>query len=259
MKEIINIESISENQKSLEDLIKIPLSSLNKSEKTYNQKTLEICHTGKFLMLLNNSLIIEQVNEHPDFIIKNNMNERFGLEHEIMVDSSSKKTEGTLDDLVKSSEKTFKQKHPEKKILANIFVNPSFVFSKKDKSVIITRLVKMIEDYVFKDLFVENELVRRISWMEHSCLHFSCNLGAWWQKSLLKDHLLYSIRRKENNIDRYISTTGLDKQWLLIVIGSLGESSYEVDPKVDYNLELTSRFDKIFLMEDFRAKIYEIK
>jgi hypothetical protein len=258
MKLIENKNAISENRISLGDLINIPLSTIDKSDKDYDKKSLEICHAGKFLMLLNSDLEIDQVREKPDFILKFK-NDLIGLEHEILVDPVSKKTEGSFKDLVKSVEKSFQSNHPNEKIHVNVFVNPDFRFRKNEKTILVERLLKMIENKVYRDSFIENDLVRRISWSIHSCLHFSCNLGAWIQKSLRPEYLIESIKRKEKKVKHYISTTGIDKQWLLIVIGSLGESSYEMDTRLDNVLAIKSSFEKIFLMEDFNSRLYEIK
>lgn len=259
MKEITKKNTNSVHFLNLKDLISEPLSLLNKSDCNYEKKSLELCHAGKFLLLLNSGLRIEQLREQPDFILKNPNNECIGLEHEILVDDDSKKTEGSFKDLVKSAEIMFHENHPNEIIHVNVFAKPEYRFSKSDKPLLVDRLQKMIENKVYHDKFVENELVRKITWSKHSILHFSCNLGAWVQKSLISEHLIDSINKKEEKVKKYILSTGLINQWLLIVIGSLGESSYEFDSRFDYNFKINSSFEKIFLMEDFNSRLFELK
>ena len=63
---------------------------------------------------------------------------------------------------------------------------------------------------------------------------------------------------KETKRLSYIRNTGLKEQWLLIVIGSLSQSSYELDSIFDKNFKVESGFTRIFIMEDFKAKLFEI-
>jgi hypothetical protein len=57
------------------------------------QKTLEICHTGKFLYLLDDYYEIHEVTDNPDFILREK--EFFvGLEHQIIVNEKSRERRG---------------------------------------------------------------------------------------------------------------------------------------------------------------------
>ena len=94
--------------------------------------------------------------------------------------------------------------------------------------------------------------------MNHSRLDFTCNLGAWLQKDLDYEVLEKAIRKKEKKISDYISNSGTKEQWLLIVIGSLKESSFEIESLDSLNKPIETKFDKVFLLEDFRANLYEI-
>lgn len=258
MKQIVNNSEIPENQISLDRLINEPLKNLDKSDKDYDKKVLEICHVGKFLMLLNSGYQISDVREQPDFIIKSIDNLIVGLEHEILVDSIHKKIEGSFSDIVKSTEEIFRERHPETKLLANVYVNTNKKITKRDKPIFIEKLLSIVEDSVFHDRFEENDLVHNISWHKHSGLNFSCNPGAWWQQSLHSDIMAESIHKKERKRLDYIKSTGIEEHWLLIVIGSLSQSSYEIDSRFDENFSFNSGFNRIFIMEDFRARLFEL-
>ncbi len=258
MRLIENNNQISENQISLERLINDPLKTLTKSDTDYDKKVLEICHTGKFLMLLNSGFQITEVREKPDFIIESSNAIKVGLEHEILVETTHKKVEGSFSDLLKVVENLFRERHPESKLLVTIYVNTKKKISKHEKPILTERLLSMIEDSIFKNRFEENDLVHNIYWHKRSKLNFSCNTGGWGQQSLQTDIVLKSIMNKETKRPSYIRNTGLKEQWLLIVIGSLSQSSYELDSIFDKNFKVESGFTRIFIMEDFKAKLFEI-
>ncbi len=258
MRQIVNKSDVSENQISLEGLINEPIKTLDKSDKDSNKKELEICHVGKFLMLLNSGFKIDEIREQPDFIIKSSDNTKIGLEHEVLIDQNHKKVEGSFSDIVKTAEGIFRERYPEIKILANIYVNVNKKISKKDKHHYVETLFSIIEDSVFHKRFEENDLVLNLSWHKHTEINFSCNPGGWWQQSLQKDFVIKSINRKETKRLNYVKNTGLGEQWLLIVIGSLSQSSYEIDSRFEENFTVNSGFNRIFLMEDFNAKLFEI-
>ena len=53
-----------------------------------------------------------------------------------------------------------------------------------------------------------------------------------WQKEITEEIIKEAINKKEAKIESYISKTNLP-QWLLLVIGGVGESSYLFENKFD--------------------------
>lgn len=49
----------------------------------------------------------------------------------------------------------------------------------------------------------------------------------------------------------------MPKQWLVLIIGSNGQSSFEVNTL--FKVDIKTKFDKVFLYEDFDNKLYELK
>lgn len=258
MRQIVNNTEASENHISLDILINKPLKKLDKSDQDYDKKALEICHVGKFLQLLHSEYQISDVREQPDFIIKSVDNLLIGLEHEILVDSVHKKIEGSFADIIKSAEDEFRKRHPETKLLANIYVNTDKNISKRDKPVYIEKLVSIMENYIFHNRLEENDLVESITVGKHSRLGFYCNTGIWSQQSLHSDLVTESIHKKEQKRLDYIRESKTEEQWLLIVIGSAGQSSYEIDSLFDESFTFNSGFNRIFLMEDFSGRLFEL-
>jgi len=70
------------------------------------------------------------------------------------------------------------------------------------------------------------------------------------------DLLEQAIKKKEKKISSYRENSG-NIQWLLIVIGSNGESSYNMNKTIE--VDIKTEFDKVYVLEDFNNKLYELK
>lgn len=221
------------------------------------QKILELCHVAKFLSFFEGNFKIERINEEPDFIISSSF-EKFGLEHQILIDIDSKEKEGFIDNLFKQAERVLTQKNDIPLFLANITVNQAVEVKINDKKQKINEIVELILVFLSTGVLMENDIIEDISIMPHSKISLCPNFGGWCQKMITPDLLRNSIFKKERLVDNYIRRTGL-KQWLLIVIGGVGESSYAFDCGFDVDFEIVSRFDKIFILEDFYYRLFEIK
>lgn len=219
------------------------------------QKILELCHIGKFLMFFNNQYKIEKVGEEPDFIISSEKN-RIGLEHQILIDYKSKEKEGFFGNLVKLAEKELRKDRDLPNFLANIYSHPSFHGKIAEKQELIHKISQIVKIYIQTGELVENEIIDRISSMKHSRISLHPNMGAWWQKEVNEDLIKNAIKKKEIKIDNYLRNTNLP-QWLLIVIGGVGESSYRMEN--EFNLSVDTKFDKVYVLEDFNTNLFEVK
>lgn len=255
MKIIKNNKSIAENKKTLEGLIDSHLEPLLADSRKNQQKILEISHVGKFLMLFENGYRISRVTEQPDFILTNG-NEFVGLEHQIVVDHKSKEREGFFENIFDLAELRLQEDNSLPNFLANCYIIPYANFKLSEKEELIETIVRVIKKYVLTDILDENPIIERISKMPHSSINISENLGAWWQKNLTNELLTKSVKKKEKLISKYKENVGI-KQWLLLVIGSNGDSSYVMDGKTKYKVK--SEFDKVFVLDDFYNNLYEIK
>lgn len=140
--------------------------------------------------------------------------------------------------------------------LANIYIHPSFKGKISDKQKIVHEIYKLIRGYIKTGELAENEIIDSVFSMDHSQISLCPNLEAWWQKKISDKTIISAIKKKENKINNYIRNTNLP-QWLLIVIGGVGESSYRFEN--DFNLKVETKFDKVFLLEDFYNNLFEIK
>ncbi|GAB2994410.1 hypothetical protein GCM10027284_09600 [Cyclobacterium sediminis] len=260
MLQIVKRQASPSEAKNLDNLIGSFLKELDELDPNTPKKTLEICHVGKFLMLFNANFQIDSVGEQPDFIIKSTNNNFIGLEHEILLDHSQKKIEGSFEDIVKIAENKFKERFPTFKFLVNIRVNIKKKLNKKNKIFYADSIVTIVEKHLIHGKFERNDLVNRITCQEDSNLTFnSIPSGGFIKKSLKPEHLITAILKKESKRQKYINNTGLNQQWLLIVIGSAAKSSYEILQKFDENLLIKCGFNRIFILEDFNSRLFELQ
>jgi len=65
------------------------------------------------------------------------------------------------------------------------------------------------------------------------------------------------IQKKEAKFNQYREASGLERQWLLLVSG-IGSDSFNIED-VELCEEIESQFEHIYLLEDFEARVTEMK
>lgn len=248
-----NNRSLTENYKLLGKLINEHLESLT-DDSNIEQKTLEICHAGKFLLFFDD-LKIDQVTEKPDFILFNG-SYKIGLEHQIVVDSKSKEIEGFYSNIFSLAETELQEDAELPNFLADCFIYPYTNFKLKEKKYLIETIKSVVKEYILNDNFLENPVIERISKQPHSKKNIHANMGGWWQKDITVEAIESAIKKKDTKISSY-KEKGVLTQWLLLVIGSSGESSFEMDENL--KLEMKTEFDKVFILEDLKNRLHELK
>ncbi len=243
------------NDGYLESLIDDFISDLKTDKYKNHQKILELNHIAKFLSFFEDKFKIDKINEEPDFIIASSI-EKIGLEHQILIDNRAKEKEGFIENLFKQAEQILSKETDIQNFHADIYVNPFVEVKINDKKQKVFEIVDLLKGYLKTEELYENEIIDDIFIMPHSQISLCPNFGGWCKKNITPDLLTNAISKKERLINNYIQKTNL-KQWLLIVIGGVGDSSYEFDYRFDFEIE--SKFDKIFLLEDFKYRLYEIK
>jgi len=224
-----------------------------------SKEELEICQIGKFVYLLDAGIKIVDKPKPPapDFIIECN-SLKIGLEHTRILSENSGKVL-KIDNLVKYSADIFKNKYPGYMVSATIqFKDDLFEFKQKDKkdlANLISDIVyyKLVCDYVEYPSFISDIKIRK-----HSLVTFNYHEIKWQPKPLSRSRLESEVHKKELKIQNYkMSDYQFDELWLVLLIGSLSSTSYEIDEFVDY--KIPSMFDRVFLMSDFEGKIIQIK
>lgn len=255
MKKLSNTKTINENYKLLDTLVKPFISNLLSNQIKNKQKILELCHLGKFLIFFNGKYKIKEITEKPDFIITSGI-QNIGLEHQIIIDSKAKEREGFYQNLFDYAELKLIADNELPNFLASCILIPNHKFKISQKDELINTIVFVVKKYIFDGILVENQLIQEIFITPHSQKNLILNLGAWWMKDVSKNLIEASIRKKDKKLI-YYQKENIDEQWLLLVIGNTGESSFEMDEKIE--IDLQSSFDKIFILEDFKNNLYQLK
>jgi len=256
MKSIELKNSVSLNLNLLGDLINSHVEPLLLDRKKNQQKISELCHVGKFLMFFENEIRIDKVSEKPDFILISSDGKKIGLEHQIIIEPKAKEIEGFYQNIFAIAELEIKADPELPNFLANCFLHPHLNFKLRQKDQLVSMVKEVVKDYVLYDNFNENPLIDRISKMPHSEKSINANLGAWWEKDITAELIESAIKKKDKKISTYQNDC-LNSQWLLLVIGGVGDSSYNMDASLKIKTE--THFDKVFILEDFRTSLFEIK
>jgi hypothetical protein len=222
------------------------------------KRSIELCQTGKFLALLNNEDVkIKEFTESPDFIIDID-NKLFGLEHERIFNKKKTKAIQSINNLFDDAANEFQEKHPNTNILVNFWLqNDTLSFKKNEQKQIKDELI----DFVFHTIKGANptkpSFIRDTSFSKHSQVSFSFIPDINNIKKISEEIVKHAVSKKEKLIEKYISNSNIKNQWLLLVTGNSLPDSYNMtDLSFDFSM---SKFEKIYLLEDAKGKIYEIK
>lgn len=231
------------------------LNCLDKSNKSNKQKILELCQIGKLLATYFNDFEIIEVTEKPGFIISNGQT-KFGLEHELILDTKAKSVEGFYENVCRKVKVNLENDPSVPNVLVNLFLKDNLSFKVNEKKHLIIQLTEIVKQFILTGEIIDNAIVRKAHKMKHTQKSVNPNFGAYIQKSITKDLILGHVLKKEKKISVYRQNSSLP-QWLVLVIGGVGESSFEVNDL--QTIEVNTDFDKIYLYEDFDNKLYELK
>ncbi|MCF7567307.1 hypothetical protein L3X37_02865 [Sabulilitoribacter arenilitoris] len=258
----MNLLQPKENKTPLNDCLKTKIyhlvKGLDRFNQSENQKNLELCQVGKFLCTYFPDFKISESREQPDFIITNG-SIKIGLEHQsIFVDKILERT-GFFKNIALLAERELEKEVDMPNFLVNCYIRKGILFSNKDKNHILKIFIDVIREFVINDIVIKNNLFDDLIKMPHSQKSINANFGAYMVPTLNEEKLLKAIDKKEKKVKKvkkYISNTNC-KQWLLLLIGGVGEHSFYV--KNDLKLSFETAFEKVFLLEDFDNHLYELK
>lgn len=250
IKKITNIKP-----RSYDSLVNHFIEPIIKSQKRNDkQKIIEICHIGKFLMEFDNITFVEEVSEKPEFIL-NQKGKLIGLEHQIIVEKKSREREGIIYNIFELAEIELQKDKSLPNFLANCFTTPYLSFKLNQKRKLIDEVVNIIKHFIKTNQLIENHIIDDIFIQSHSQINISPNLGGWFQRDITQEIIQKSIDKKDKLINSY--KTNVKENWLLLVIGGLGESSYRIDNLEKVSIE--SKFDRVYVLEDFYSNLYQLK
>ena len=243
------------NRNLLEKKVNKFIEPLRADYEKNQKKIIEICHVGKFLSLLNNEININRIFEEPDFIL-NDGNKIIGLEHQVIINTGKIQIEGFYKNIFQKVEIKIQNEYPEYKFLANCYLKNNLLVELSRKEYLINEIYETVIEFLRSNILNDNEIIEDILVLPHKKVRLSTNFGGWTQKFISEDVIYSAINKKEKKISNYIDNCG-KRQWLLMVIGGLGETSYEMDENL--KLSFDSKFDEIYIIEDFNNVLYKIK
>ncbi|WP_143542384.1 hypothetical protein [Robiginitalea sediminis] len=254
MNELLPIES-EDLSACMEQKINRYLEGLDKYNQSDSQKILELCQVGKFLCTFFPEYEIMEVREGPDFIISNGIRS-VGLEHQSIYKEDVLKRTGFFENIALLAEQEFDSDPEMPNFLVNCYLNKDVDYGNKHKKEILATFIKVIKEYVLKDRIIENNLFERLMKMDHTQKSVEVNFGGYMVPMLSDQKLLEAIQKKEQKLPEYIKNTSLP-QWLLLLIGGVGEHSYYL--RRNTQLDFKTSFERIFILEDFDNRFYELK
>lgn len=230
------------------------ISKLNPQLKSENQKILEICHIGKLISTFFPDFEIVEIREKPDFIISNGKLS-LAVEHQLVLDFEEKGREGFYNNICTKAEEIITQDLEFPNFLINLHMKKNLPFKIQEKNYIINEIVKVTKHFILTKELIENDFVYDILAMENNRKSICPNFGAYSQKWINEDIIKNYVSKKEEKLTSYNKNVSIPI-CLLLVIGSTGNSSYEVNSPFDTSFK--TKFDKILLFEDFNNKLYEL-
>ncbi|HBH23282.1 MAG TPA: hypothetical protein DDY13_07645 [Cytophagales bacterium] len=231
------------------------LDGLDQNKSADSQKILELCQIGKLLSSYFNNYDIIKVSENPDFLISDGDSE-IGLEHQLVLDPKLKSKEGFFDNIVNKVEEKLRNDKSLPGNIINLVFRDEINFKINDKSLIINDIANIIKCFVNTGKLKENKYILNIHKIDNSKICINANFGAYMQKEISPDLIYKFLLKKEEKVDSY-RMNSVQTQWLILVIGSLGESSYELNREIEMNIQ--TKFDKVFIYEDLRNRLFEFK
>lgn len=244
-------------KKEREDLGKIIYPILDKFE-LEKKEILEVCQIGKFAHKIDSEIRITDKPKppNPDFIIEYK-GQIIGLEHtQILTNDASRYFK--IKTLLDYAEQIFEKKYPDTNVHASISIlNDEWNYKQSEKSKLAEKIADMVQWTRLEMEFELPDNITRIKTNKHSQVSFSYKEKNWQAEYLSKERLEKEVHKKERKISEYkTSKTDLSEYWLVLLIGSLSSVSYELNESIDYTIK--SKFERVYLMADFDAKIIRI-
>lgn len=225
-----------------------------------HKEVLEVCQIGKFIFNFNpNIRIIDKPKPpSPDFLLELD-GKIIGLEHTRVTDPLKRKEYFPIVNLLNSAAEEFKVKYPEKRFSAVFtFTGDSFEFKTTEKRHLIELINSFVLDALQGNYATQPDFISTITLMPNSIFSYSYKEQDFYGNKLPLEEVKSSIKDKEVKLEKYYGkVSNINEFWLVLMVGSLSQTTYEIDEQVDY--KTTSTFDKVYLMSDFEEKIVEVK
>lgn len=222
------------------------------------KEVIEVCHVGKFLVVLDKEIkLLEKAKPpKPDFIIEY-AGEKIGLEVERIFNLEEVQNIKSKQGLFEKAAHEFENSNPKINVMVNFWTIEGFKFEGNDKKSLISEINSFVVEIVNGNNPVYPSFIEKADFIPHSRVNFNFNEGGYSSEDISNLTLNEAIQKKEAKFSQYKLNTGLDRQWLLLV-SDIGSDSFNIED-VELPKEIESQFEHIYLLEDFEARVTEIK
>lgn len=220
-------------------------------------KRIELANAGRFLLKLDENARVVELPEYPDFVVELG-GERFGLEHRV-IRNDAVQLVGSLQDLIAVAGEVIARRRPDAKIIVNVYVKPIWIRKAQRKATADAIVDYILAEYDGAPSALPECLDKIFISPDSRGPRLVYNPGAYTQAGLTTESVLEAIEDKNEKLSRYKENTGIDIQWLLLVIGENGPASNEIFEDFELDAEIEAGFDRIYIYEDFNFNVKRIK
>lgn len=243
---------LDEHRKRLSDLIN-PFFSNSLSKK----EVIELCNLGKFILRTGNEIKILSKSESPDFLVDKS-GEIVGIEIEAIYNTNFVQDVKSKQQLLENAAIEFRERHPDINIFVNFQFKNDFLVRQAEKKDSTEKIINYIHNFVIGKFDQKPDFIESIHTMKHSRLDFAYDQGAYFVNHINDRLIEEAIQKKESKYENYVANSKTDHQWLLITIDSGASESYVIDEDTFFK-RVSSRFERIYILEDFSNQITRIK
>lgn len=224
------------------------------------KNALELCQAGKFMLNIDRSIRIVDMPAppNPDFLFTFK-NQLIGLEHTRLTNPIHSSRVFSIQHLLDKAAARFQERFPAHKISASFrFPNDDFDYSRNDQQAIIDIICIYIDEHCRGIEDHKPDFIESVRIMPNRIISFYFHEHNFYGDKLSIDIVSQTIVTKEEKLKKYYSRNADIKEfWLVMLVGSLSRASYELDEFTNY--QMTSKFDRVFLMADFDETIVQVK
>jgi len=248
------IKNSKKEKEGLGEIINPIIEKYNLSQK----EILEVCQIGKFIFKIDSEINIldKPKPPRPDFIIEY-QKKLIGLEHTRIFTENADNYNRT-NSIIEYSENIYREMFPNDKVHGIISIlGDNLEYKQSEKKAIAKTIAKYVNCVKNQIETEKPKYIENVRITIHSQISFTYKEKNWQAGYLPKERLEEVIRKKETRLKLYKKDEKeITEYWLVLLIGSLSSASYELNENENYEME--SKFDRVYLMADFDAKITRI-
>lgn len=220
-------------------------------------KRIELANASRFLLALDEDAHVVDLPDFPDFVVELG-GERFGLEHRV-IRNDARQLVGTLQDLIAAAGEEIARRRPDAKIIVNVYVKPIWIKKAQRRATVDAIVDYILAEHDGSPIALPDCLEKIFILPDSRGPRLVYNPGVYTQAGLTTESVLEAIEDKNEKLPRYKENTGLDNQWLLLVIGETGPASNEIFEDFEIDAAIEAGFDRIYIFEDYNFNAKRIK